>query len=380
MFLKLGALSYGGSAMLGIMQAEIAERRQWLSNERYLEGVGLVNMLPGPPAVQLSIFIGYERCGWQGGVLAGLGFMLPAFLILLGLTLAYAMYGSLGPVRGALYGMGSIVLAIFVAALYRLGRTALRRPAQYAIAVVAALLAAATPVGIATTLLLAGCAGVALYHSRLHGLAAALVVLGVASLSHVLLPASDIAAASIEASSRAASGQTILTLASIFLKIGALTFGGGIAMLGLIQEQIVNQMQWLSAREFLDGLALGQLTPGPTLMISAYVGYKVAGLTGAVVSAAAMFLPAFVMMLALLPILDRVKHVQWIKPAMSGVSAAVIGCLIITVLQLVPHAAPDKLSLAALVIVAAALCRWRLAPLPLILGAALVGIVVQMTR
>ncbi|HTD89369.1 MAG TPA: chromate transporter, partial [Burkholderiales bacterium] len=83
-FLKLGAMSYGGSAMLGIMQAEIAERRQWLTNERYLVGVGLVNMLPGPPAVQLAIFIGYNRCGWRGGILAGLCFMLPAFLILLG--------------------------------------------------------------------------------------------------------------------------------------------------------------------------------------------------------------------------------------------------------------------------------------------------------
>src|SRR6185503_18779319 len=103
-FLKLGAISYGGGAMMGIMHVEIAERRRWLTNERYLDGVALVSMLPGPPAVQLAIFIGYERAGWRGGVLAGLGFMLPAFFILLGLTLLYSAFGSVGPVRDALHG------------------------------------------------------------------------------------------------------------------------------------------------------------------------------------------------------------------------------------------------------------------------------------
>ena len=164
---------------------------------------------------------------------------------------------------------------------------------------------------------------------------------------------------------------------SKFLKIGALTFGGGIAMLALMQEQVVDQMHWLTSREFLDGLSLGQLTPGPTLMIAAYVGYKVAGITGAAVSALSMFLPAFILMLFVLPVLERFRHLRWIKPAMDGISAAVIGCLIVTLLQLLPHAAPDKPSLAALLITAIVLCRWRLPPLPLIVTAGLVGIAVQ---
>jgi chromate transporter len=379
-FLKLGAMSYGGSAMLGIMQAEIAERRQWLTNEHYLDGVGLVTMLPGPPAVQLAIFIGYNRCGWRGGILAGLCFMLPAFLILLGLTLTYSTYGAIGLVQGALYGMGSVVLAIFAAAVYRLGRTALKRPAQIVIAIVAAIFAAKTSIGIATTLLIAACAGVALYHSRLQGLAAALAVVSAAALSQFLFPITDTASTHSIIASPDGTSSSILQLAGIFLKIGALTFGGGIAMLALIQEQVVDQMHWLSSREFLDGLSLGQLTPGPTLMIAAYVGYKVAGITGAAVSGLAMFLPAFILMLSLLPVLERFRHLLWIKPAMNGVSAAVIGCLIVTLLQLLPHAAPDTISLVALLITAIVLCRWRLPPLPLIVAAGLVGIVIQATH
>ena len=379
-FLKLGAMSYGGSAMLGIMQAEIAERRQWLTNERYLDGVGLVNMLPGPPAVQLAIFIGYNRCGWRGGILAGLCFMLPAFLILLGLTLIYAAYGSIGVVQGALYGMGSVVLAIFAAAVYRLGRTALQRPAQIAIAIVAAIFAAKTTIGIATTLLLAACAGVALYHSRLQGLAAALVVVGFVALSHFVFPITNVAIAPGVIPSHDGASPSIMQLAGIFLKIGALTFGGGLAMVTLVQEQVVDQMHWLTSREFLDGLSLGQLTPGPTLMIAAYVGYKVAGLTGAAVSALAMFLPAFILMLSLLPVLERFRHLRWITPAMSGVSAAVIGCLVVTLMQLLPHAAPDTSSRFVLLITALVLCRWRLPPLPLIVAAGLIGIAVQVTR
>lgn len=175
----------------------------------------------------------------------------------------------------------------------------------------------------------------------------------------------------------------LLGLTLIYSTYGALTFGGGIAMLALVQEQVVHQMHWLTAREFLDGLSLGQLTPGPTLMIAAFAGYKVAGTTGAAVSALAMFLPAFILMLALLPVLERFRHLRWIKPAMNGVSAAVIGCLIVTLLQLLqllPHAAPDRFSLAALFIVSLVLCRWRLPPLPLIVAAGLIGIAFQVAR
>jgi chromate transporter len=377
-FLKLGAISYGGGAMMGIMHAEIAEKRGWLTNERYLDGIALVSMLPGPPAVQLAIFVGYDRAGWRGGVLAGLCFMLPAFFILLGLTLLYSAYGTVDVVRDALHGIGAVVLGIFAAAVYRLGKSALNGPAPIAIAVVAAILAAITPVGIATILLLAACAGVALYDSRVHGLVAAMAVVALAASIQLLLP---LVMGSVSQPDAPAPGgavsPSLWQLAALFLKVSALTFGGGIAILAFVQEHVVNQMHWLTPREFLDGLALGQLTPGPTLMIAAYVGYKVAGLSGSLVSALCIFAPAFFLLLPLLPVLERFEHLLWIKAAMRGINPAVIGCLVVTLAQLLPHAAPDSFGVVLLALTALALVFWRIAPLPLILGAGLLGVAVR---
>src|SRR5262249_10988830 len=129
-FLKLGAMSYGGPAMMGIMQAEIERKRQWVTRERFVEGLALVNLLPGPLAVQLSIVLGYARAGWLGGVLGGLGFIVPGFAIMLALTLLYSAYGALPTLRGVFYGMSPVVIGIFAVAVYRLGRAAVKGRAQ----------------------------------------------------------------------------------------------------------------------------------------------------------------------------------------------------------------------------------------------------------
>ena len=192
-FLKIGALSYGGPAVLGIMQLEILERRKWITRDRFLEGLGLVNMLPGPAGIQMAIFIGHEREGWQGGVLAGLCFMLPAFVVLMTLTLLYSAYGAMGAARDAFYGLGPVVLGIFVVAVWRLGRTALKAFSHVTLAITSAALVAFAPIGVATLLLLAGCAGVAINYSRKWGIVAGVIVLGLAVLAHeVIGPAAGI--------------------------------------------------------------------------------------------------------------------------------------------------------------------------------------------
>ena len=137
-FLKLGATSFGGPAIIGIIQAELQERRGWVTRERFLEGLALVNMLPGGAVMQLCIFIGYQRAGWRGGLLAGLSFLVPPFCIMLALTLLYASYGALPVMRDALYGLGPVVLGIFAVTAIRLGAIALTNVRQVAIACVAA--------------------------------------------------------------------------------------------------------------------------------------------------------------------------------------------------------------------------------------------------
>src|SRR5262249_11997644 len=131
-------------------------------------------------------------------------------------------------------------------------------------------------------------------------------------------------------------------------KVGAFTIGGGLTMIAFIQEQVVGQFGWLTPREFVDGLALGQLTPGPVLMIAAYVGYKVAGLAGATVATTAAFLPSFVIMLAVVPVLDRVRQLAWVRATMKGMGPAVIGVLAVSLVRLAPAAMPDPFALAVL--------------------------------
>ena len=367
-FLKVGATAYGGPAIMGIMQAEFQERRQWTSQPRFLEGMALVNVLPGATATQLGIFLGYVRGGWWGGLLAGLCFAAPAFLVMLALTIAYAAIGVSPILRGALYGLGPVVLAIFFAALVRLGRSALRSWSHGLIALGAAVAALLGPLGAAAILLLAGGVGLFLFHDKRLG---TLVLAGIA----IVLALLSLAAWSPLGSSVSPEAEpTLGRIASLFAAIGAVTFGGGLTMIALLEEHVVNHLHWLTPREFVDGLALGQLTPGPVLMLAAYVGYKVLGITGAVVAAAAIFLPSFVLMLVLLPVFDRIRTLTWARAVMQGIVPGVIGVMAVALVRMTPHAAPDPLAIAALVVTLATLIRWRVAPLKAMLGGSVFGI------
>jgi chromate transporter len=375
-FLKIGALSYGGPAIMGLMQTEFQEKRAWLSKERFLEGLALVNMLPGPGATQLGIFLGHVRAGWWGGLLAGLCFVLPAFFIMLMLTLAYTEYGALPYVRDVFYGLAPVVVGIFIVAVYRLGRTAVGDSKQAWLAVGAALLAAFSPFGIVATLLLAGCLGVAIYHRRRAGLAAAVVLLAIYAVVRMLGGVIEPAALVLDQNAAAGIGD----IALFFFGVGAFSFGGGLSMLAFMQEQVVNQMHWLTAREFLDGLALGQLTPGPILMLAAFVGYKLAGIVGALAAAVAIFLPSFLLMLALLPWLARIKQWQWMRAALKGVVPAVIGVLVVALGGMLPAAVTDVFTALIVIATVAALHVWRVGPLPPMLAGAAAGFIGRLVR
>src|SRR5262245_9360023 len=156
---RLGATSYGGPAIMGVMQADLQDRRQWVSKERFLEGLSVANMVPGATATQLGIFLAYARGGWWGGLLGGLCFVLPAFVIMVALTIAYAAVGITPAARGALYGLGPVVLGLFAVAVYRLGRTAARSRGEAAIGLAAALSFATGSLGIVAILVLAACVG-----------------------------------------------------------------------------------------------------------------------------------------------------------------------------------------------------------------------------
>lgn len=371
-FLKLGTTAYGGPAIMGIMQAELQEKRQWVSKQRFIEGLSLVNMLPGAAATQLGIFLGYSRGGWWGGLLAGLCFVLPAFLIMLALTATYGFFGATPLMKGALYGLGPVVLAIFVVAVYRLGRSAAASVPQLVIALAAALTAGLSPLGIMPILALAGGLGLFLFYSRKVAVIVISVLLGLIAAVY-LAPWSTLKLASFLGNAGDAGRPAdLLGIGSFFLMVGAFSFGGGLTLIAFIQEQVVTQYQWLTHREFIDGLALGQFTPGPILMVAAYVGYKLQGIAGAAVAAASIFLPAFVLMLSILPAFERARQLVWTKAAMKGIGPAVIGTLAVSLLQMAPHALPDAFAMVLFAGTVAALLAWQVGAIKLmVLGASL---------
>ena len=375
-FLKIGAMSYGGPAIMGLMQTEFQEKRGWLSKERFLEGLAIVTLLPGAGATQLGIFLGHARAGWWGGLLAGLCFVLPAFIIMLALTLVYTEYGALPFMRDVFYGLAPVVVGIFIVAVYRLGRTAVGDRKQGLLALGAALLAAFSPFGIVATLLLAACLGVAIYHRRRAGLTAAVVLMAI--YAAVRMSGGEIEPVALVFEQNGVAG--IGDIALFFFGVGAFSFGGGLSMLAFMQEQVVNQMHWLTAREFLDGLALGQLTPGPILMVAAFVGYKLAGIAGALAAGAAIFLPSFLLMLALLPWFARIKQWQWMRAALKGVVPAVIGVLVVALGGMLPAAVTDVFTALILIATVMALLVWRVGPLPPMFAGAAAGVLARLVR
>ncbi len=375
-FLKIGAMSYGGPAIMGLMQTEFQEKRAWLSKERFLEGLALVNMLPGAGATQLGIYLGYVRAGWWGGLLAGLCFIVPAFVIMLALTAVYAEYGALPAAKDIFYGLGPVVVGIFAVAVCRLGQNAVGDAWQWAFAIGAALLAAFSPFGIVATLLLAGALGVARYAQRRAGILAVITVTGIVGLARWAGGTLDPAALTL-----AADGQAGLAdIALFFFGVGAFTFGGGLSMLAFMQDQVVNQLHWLTDREFLDGLALGQLTPGPILMVASFVGYKLAGVTGALVAGVAIFLPSFLLMLSVLPWMARIKEWRWVKAALKGIGPAVIGLLVVALGDMLPAAVTDVFTALLLLGGVAALLVARTGALPPMVAGAAAGLFARYVR
>jgi chromate transporter len=371
---RLGATSYGGPAIMGVMQAELQEKRRWVSKERFLEGLAVANMLPGATATQLGIFLGYARGGGWGGLVGGICFVLPAFVIMLALSIAYAGLSVMPVARGALYGLGPVVLALYAVAVYRLGRTAATTVPEAAIGLLAAAASIGTPLGIVGILVLAGLAGLLLFQPARPG---GLVAMAVSGLFLAVMAAAWWLPTSTSLSALPGGNpdpKSLWDIGIYFLKVGAFTIGGGLAMIAFIQDQVVAQFGWLTPREFIDGLALGQLTPGPVLMIAAYVGYKTAGIAGAAVAAGAAFLPSFLIMLGVLPALERIRKLAWMRAVMKGMAPAVIGVLAVSLFRLAPAALPDLFAVAVLAATLLALVVLRIGAFKLMIAGAILGV------
>jgi len=365
-FLKLGLIGFGGpAAHIALMRREMVDRRAWVDERRFLDLFAASNLIPGPTSTELAIFLGYERAGWPALILAGTLFILPAAAIVLGLAWAYVRFGSLPQTSWVLYGVTPVAIGIVADALWRLGRTALRDVGW-------AALAATT-----TVLFLLGANVLALLLGG--GILAMLVTNrsrrrtrrdeagGVANV----VGAGPLATT---AKAGAAAGAIGLgTLFVTFLKIGAVLYGSGYVLLAFLRADFVTHLHWLTDRQVIDAVSVGQVTPGPLFTTATFVGYLVGSVRGAILATVAIFLPSFVFVAAARPFLRRATSSPWAGGFLRGATAAGLGLMAGVTAELGKAAIVDPFTAALAVAAFAVLRRTQVAPL-LILAGGLAGV------
>jgi chromate transporter len=358
-FLRLGATAFGGpAAHIALFEDEVVRQRGWLTRERFLDVLGATQLIPGPNSTEMAIHVGYERAGYAGVVVAGASFILPAALITLALAWAYVRFGALPEAGGFLYGAKPAIIALLVQALWRLGGTALRST-RLALAAGAAL--AASALGADELVVLLG-TGALLAAARGRALAA-LVALPLAGT-----PAGAAAGA-------AATSFALSALFLFFLKVGAVLFGGGYVLLAFLRTDLVERWQWLTNAQLLDAIAVGQITPGPIFTTATFIGYVLAGPTGAALATAGIFLPAFVYVALLAPILPRMRKAAAASAFLDGINAASVALIAVVTWELLRSAIVDWTTLLIAGAGATALLRFRVNPAWIVVGGGLVGVV-----
>lgn len=374
LFLRLGVTAFGGpAAHIAIMENEVVRRRRWLSSERFLDLLGASNLIPGPSSTELAIFIGYEQAGWPGLVLGGACFILPAALMVAALAWAYVRFGSLPQVAGVLYGIKPVVIAVVVQALWRLAPAALKRSVP--LAVLGGAACAAFALGVDAIVVLVG-----------GGIACILVrrLAAPGRASRALGPPLLAAAAAAPAS---AASLSLATLFLTFLKIGAVVFGSGYVLLAFLRADLVDRLHWLTEPQLLDAVAIGQVTPGPVFTTATFIGYVVGSRSGAasaawgaVLATGGIFLPGFVLVALVRPLVARVRSSASASAFLDGVNVSALALMAVVTVQLARAALIDVPTILIALAGALALVRFRLNTTWLVAGGALLGAAVHAAR
>ena len=365
LFLKLGVLGFGGpAAHIAMMRDEVVRRRRWVDDARFLDLLGMTNLIPGPNSTEMAIHLGYVRAGWPGLLLGGACFIGPAVLIVLALAWLYVRYGATPAAVGILYGVLPVIIAVVVQAMWALGRTAVTGSLLAAVGISVLALALAGVNELA--LLFGGGALVMLVRVRrpralATGLAALLVLPG----------------AALRQGLTAAGGVTLSTLFVTFLKIGATLYGSGYVLLAFLRNDFVHRLHWLTDRQLLDAIAVGQVTPGPVFTTATFLGYVLAGSPGAALATVAIFLPSFVFVALSHPLLPRIRGSRWAGAFLDGVNVAALGLMAAVTLQLARSALVDVFTVVVALAAAGLLILRGVNSAWLILGGAAAGVAVS---
>jgi chromate transporter len=368
LFLRLGLTAFGGpAAHIALMEDEVVRRRRWVSPQRFLDLLGAANLIPGPSSTELAIFIGYEQGGWPGLLLAGVCFILPAALLVALLAWAYVRFGSLPELAGALYGIKPVVIAVVVQALWGLAPKAVKR--SVLLGALGALACGAFALGTDALLVLLG-GGVA-------SVVAGWVTRKPGALPCV--PAPLLGAATLGAGS-AAVPVSLATLFLTFLKVGAFVFGSGYVLLAFLRADLVDRLHWLTESQLIDAVAVGQVTPGPVFTTATFIGYLVGGGWGAVVATVAIFLPGFLLVALIRPVVVRLRQSPAAGKFLDGVNVAALALMAVVTVQLARSALVDVPTVVVALGSAIALIRFKVNTTWLVAAGAGVGALAKALR
>lgn len=364
-FLRLGATAFGGpAAHIGLFHQELVLRRGWVTDQHFLDLLGVTNMLPGPNSTEMAIHLGHVRAGWKGAVVAGVCFIFPAALLVLILAALYVQVGTTPAAAGLLYGVKPVIIAIVAHAIYGLVGKALKTRELIAVGVVATVLYL---LGVSEIVLLFGLGLLYFAYARLRA--------GQAPSAWVILPL--FAQTGLSA---AASAVSLPTLFFTFLKIGAVLYGSGYVLLAFMQTDFVDTLGWLTNQQLLDAVAVGQFTPGPLFTTATFVGYLIgdtvgAGLLGAALATVGIFLPSFIFVLISNPYIPRMRQSKTFSALLDGVNAAALGLMAGVTIELAISALIDPLTIALAVAALVLLIRFKINATWLILAGALIGLI-----
>ena len=364
-FLKLGLTAFGGpAAHVGLFHDEIVRRRRWLDDQEFLDLLGATNLIPGPNSTEMAIHVGRLRAGWLGLIAGGVGFILPAMLLVMALAAVYVRFGATPQVNWLLLGIKPVIIAIVAQALWALGQKALRDRVTMAAA------------GLALALALVGVNELAL----LFGITLAVMLIR----NWRLWPrAAGALALPWGLSWMVAAGAAPFTLTRLFLtflKIGSVPYGSGYVLFAFVRADFVLRLGWLSDRQLIDAIAVGQVTPGPLFTTATFIGYLLGGAAGAVLATVGIFLPAFVFVAISGPLIPRLRASPWAGALLDGANAASLGLMAAVTWQLARAAFSDWFTVGLGLLSALLLLRFRIPTTWLLLGGAAAGLGMMLAR
>ena len=355
LFLKLGSIAFGGpAAHIAMMEEEVVRKRKWMSSQHFLDLIGATNLIPGPNSTEMTMHVGFERAGWKGLIAAGVSFVLPAVTITMLLAWLYTTYGQVPEVEPYIYGIKPAVIAIILGAVYRLGKKALKSVELF---ILGSLTLVVTLFGLHEILALFSCGlfGFFLYTAKnrkktLNSFSPILLIPVLTSLS-------------------------TLKVFWIFLKVGALLYGGGYVLFAFLDAELVNT-GLLTREQLIDAVAVGQFTPGPVLSTATFIGWQLYGFWGALAATLGIFLPSFIFVALLNPLISKIRKSPYLSAFLDAINIAAVAIIIAVLIDMSFNALVDwRTILIALVSIIFVFSFKKVNSAFVVLGGALFGFV-----